>query len=168
MVKNKIIVISMICILVFTNPINTYAAENTLDFGEEYLEETEVSQEIFAVKVSDNEPSPCINSDGSFTVEINSIGYVLKSDKFKVSDTTCRITMDAGAGSEAGSEYYVILMKDGIIDTKVKKVTYYTGGVYYYDFTDLSTSSKYYLKIDSNHTSLNCYGTISNYVAIEQ
>ncbi len=74
------------------------------------------------------------------------LAYSITFDKFKVSDTSCKLTMDAGAGSEAGSEYYVTLMKAGkIADTRAKTVIYYTGGVYEYTFTGLSTSAQYYL-----------------------
>lgn len=166
--KSKIGIIIVICAVLYSNSILTYAKGNTLSFGEAYIEEEkDYSEAVSSVIVSESVPTPCIESDGTFTVDINNVGYVLTSSKFKVSDTSCKITIDAGAGSGAGSEYYVTLYKDGIIDTKVQKVTYYTGGIYEYTFTGLSTSSKYYLKFDSNLTTLHCYGTISNYVAID-
>lgn len=169
MKKSRIGILIMICAVMFSNSIVSFAKGNTLSFGDPYMEsesEKDYGNSVSATIVSKDFPAPRINSDGSFTVNIKDIGYVLTSDKFKVSDTYCKITMDAGPGSASGSEYYVTLYKDGIIDTKVQKITYYTGGVYEYTFTGLSTSSKYYMKIDSNNTTLDCYGTISNYVAI--
>lgn len=170
MKKSKIGIIIMICIwaVMYLNPVTAYAkGNNTLSFGEPFMEEEkDYSDSVFATKVTDDFPSPYINSDGTFTVVINSIGYTVESDRFKVSDSSCTITLDAGPGSAAGSEYNVTLCKDGIVDTQVKKVTFYTGGVYQYTFTGLSTSSKYYLKFRSNKTTIDCFGSISNYVHI--
>lgn len=166
--KSKIGILMTICVTLLSTPILTYAKDNTLGFGEPYIkmEKDDYSDSDSASMVCDDIPMPVINEDGSFEVKINSIGYVLTSDKFKVSDTSCKITLDAGAGSEKGSEYYVTLYKDGVFPSKVKTITYYTGGVYEYTFKNLSTSSKYFLEIDSNRTTLNCNGTISNYVHI--
>lgn len=162
----KIMTIIMLgTVLMSSVPVS--AAENELRISQEYPEEEDYESFVnidYAKPVNADTPSECINSDGTFTLEISNVGYVKKSDKFKVSDSSCTVTIDAGAGSASGSEYYVTLKNS--LGVTVKKVTYYTGGVYQYTFKNLNTSTKYYLEFDSNHTTLNCSGTISNYVGL--
>ena len=89
------------------------AAENELRISQEYPEEEDYESFVnidYAKPVNADTPSECIiNSDGTFTLEVSNVGYVKKSDKFKVSDSSCTVTIDAGAGSASGSEYYVTL-----------------------------------------------------------
>lgn len=165
--QKKITLLFLCFSILVLNTSTVFAKDHTLNFHEVYEDNNIYSEVESANIVSVNEPSPYINSDGTFDFTINNPGIVLNSDIFKVSSTSSTVKIDAGAGSDgAGSAFYVTLMKKGVIDTSVTKVKYYTGGIYKYTFTGLNTSSKYYLKIDSNNMAISGNGSISNYVAV--
>ena len=106
--------------------------------------------------------TPYINSDGSFTIETSGgVGETLVSSSFKFSSTTSQINITAFGEPDSYTVY--LEKKSGLSWKIVKTVTYYTGNLYGYTFTDLSTSATYRLRFFSPDGKITGTGTISNY-----
>jgi hypothetical protein len=137
------------------------AASRTLTFTAEPAQYLPQAHET-AVSIPADTPTPYINSDGSFTIETSGgVGETLVSSSFKFSSTTSQINITAFGEPDSYTVY--LEKKSGLSWKIVKTVTYYTGNLYGYTFTDLSTSATYRLRFFSPDGKITGTGTISNY-----
>lgn len=141
--------------------IPAFAANGSLTFTVEPAQDLPQAHES-AVPISVDTPTPYINSDGSFSIETSGgVGETLVSSSFKFSSTTSQINITAYG--EPNSYTVYLEKKSGLSWKTVKTVTYYTGKLYGYTFTDLSTSATYRLRFYSPDGKITGSGTISNY-----
>ena len=138
-----------------------FAANESLTFTIEPAQDLPQANAT-AVPISAETPDPYIDSDCSFTFETSGgVGETLVSSSFKFSSTTSQINITAYGAPKSYTVY--LEKKSGLSWKTVKTVTYYTGDLYGYTFTDLSTSSTYRLRFYSPDGKITGNGTISNY-----
>lgn len=162
--NRKFFLTLMVCFLVMSQSFTIFAAASDLEFTTVIEEKDNLPEAQAEAVPAINVPKPYINKDGTFEFRTsgNGVGKTLVSSSFKFSATSSKITIDAGGSPDS---YTVYLEKQVILGvwSTVKTVTYYTGGVYEYTFTDLSTSAKYRLRFYSEDEEVHGSGTISNY-----
>lgn len=142
--KSRIATVLMSMMLVFSMNTTVFAAENDAEPDDvaircdyELAENDDSSSEYFRF----GNPNQRMDEKGNFTF---SFSYALDSDLFKPASSSIKVYATA-TSSSSDQTYYISLYK-AVNDTYVKGVTYKADGTtQFYEFTDLDTSSYYYL-----------------------